>query len=201
MNFKNLEKLKKSWKCVNIQAKQCRSPFNLTNFWHKIQNSIFKIFVFFFKTELCSLIWRIFCCFRRQKELEQRNIEEEANKRIEELVAKRVEEELERRREEIEAEVLRRVEEAKKVMEAEMLQEMERRKQEQLEEARRREVRLVDYRRLRNCRLASNSHHHQSRFLRKLVQPRWMVQHMDHTILVWPFSLFLLICYSSKPIW
>ena len=41
----------------------------------------------------------------------------EAQKRIEELVAKRVEEELEKRREEIEAEVLRRVEEAKKVME------------------------------------------------------------------------------------
>jgi hypothetical protein len=38
---------------------------------------------------------------------------------------------------------LRRVEEAKKVMEAEMLQEMERRKQEQLEEAMRREVFLI----------------------------------------------------------
>merc|ERR1711899_645425 len=54
---------------------------------------------------------------KRQRELEDKNIEEEANKRIEELVAKRVEEELERRREEIEAEVLRRVEEAKKIME------------------------------------------------------------------------------------
>jgi len=75
--------------------------------------------------------------------LEEKNIEEEANKRIEELVAKRVEEELERRREEIEAEVLRRVEEAKKIMEAQMLEEMERRKQEQLEEARRREVRIL----------------------------------------------------------
>jgi len=80
---------------------------------------------------------------KRQKELEEKNIEEEANKRIEELVAKRVEEELERRREEIEAEVLRRVEEAKKIMEAQMLEEMERRKQEQLEEARRREVRIL----------------------------------------------------------
>ena len=55
-------------------------------------------------------------------------------------MAKRVEEELERRREEIEAEVMRRVEEAKKAMEAQMLQEIERRKQEQLEEARKREV-------------------------------------------------------------
>jgi len=80
---------------------------------------------------------------KRQKELEAKNIEEEANKRIEELVAKRVEEELERRREEIEAEVMRRVEEAKKIMEAQMLEEMERRKQEQLEEARRREVRIL----------------------------------------------------------
>ena len=52
-----------------------------------------------------------------------------------------MEEELERRRDEIEAEVLRRVEEAKKVMEAQMLEEMEKRKQEQLEEAKRREVR------------------------------------------------------------
>ena len=42
---------------------------------------------------------------------------------------------------EIEAEVLRRVEEAKKIMEAQMLEELERRKQEQLEEAQRREVR------------------------------------------------------------
>lgn len=58
-------------------------------------------------------------------------------------MAQRVAEELERRRDEIEAEVLRRVEEAKKVMEAEMLLEMERRKQEQLEEAKRREVFLI----------------------------------------------------------
>ena len=55
-------------------------------------------------------------------------------------MAQRVAEELERRRDEIEAEVLRRVEAAKKVMEAEMLQEMEKRKQEQIEEAKRREV-------------------------------------------------------------
>lgn len=81
--------------------------------------------------------------YRRQKELEAKNIEEEANKRIEELVAKRVEEELERRREEIEAEVMRRVEEAKKIMEAKMMEEMERRKKEQQEEINRREVRIL----------------------------------------------------------
>ena len=61
------------------------------------------------------------------------------------MVSKRVEEELERRRDEIEAEVLRRVEEAKKVLEAQMLEEMEKRKQEQLEEAKRREVRLLNW--------------------------------------------------------
>ena len=81
--------------------------------------------------------------FRRQKEAEQKSIQDEANKRIEEMVSKRVEEELERRRDEIEAEVLRRVEEAKKVLEAQMLEEMEKRKQEQLEEAKRREVRIL----------------------------------------------------------
>ena len=82
--------------------------------------------------------------FRRQKEAEQKSIQDEANKRIEEMVSKRVEEELERRRDEIEAEVLRRVEEAKKVLEAQMLEEMEKRKQEQLEEAKRREVRILN---------------------------------------------------------
>ena len=83
---------------------------------------------------------------RRQKEAEQKSIQEEANKRIEEMVSKRVEEELERRKDEIEAEVLRRVEEAKKVLEAQMLEEMEKRKQEQLEEAKRREVRVITVR-------------------------------------------------------
>ena len=81
---------------------------------------------------------------RRLKEIEQKSVEVEANKRIEELVAKRVEEELERRRDEIEAEVLRRVEEAKKAMEAQMMEELEKRKQEQMEEAQRREVRMAD---------------------------------------------------------
>merc|ERR1712051_772944 len=54
-------------------------------------------------------------------------------------MGKRVEEELERRRDEIEAEVMRRVEEAKKIMEAKMMEEMERRKKEQQEEIDRRE--------------------------------------------------------------
>jgi len=56
------------------------------------------------------------------------------------MVAKRVEEELERRREEIEAEVMRRVEQAKAELEAEMMQELQRQKAAQLEEERKREV-------------------------------------------------------------
>ena len=53
--------------------------------------------------------------FRRQEELEAKLVEEETAKRVEQLVAERVQQELERRKDEIEAEVLRRVEEAKKV--------------------------------------------------------------------------------------
>lgn len=67
-------------------------------------------------------------------------MEEETAKRIEELVAKRVAEELERRKDEIEAEVLRRVQEAKEKMEKEMMEELQRQKMAQLEEERKREV-------------------------------------------------------------
>lgn len=52
---------------------------------------------------------------RRQDELEARLIEEETTKRVEEELAKRVQQLLYERKDEIEAEVLRRVEEAKKV--------------------------------------------------------------------------------------
>ena len=79
-------------------------------------------------------------CFRRQKEQEQKIVEEETVKRIEEMVAQRVAEELEKRKDEIEAEVLRRVEEAKQIMERQMLEELERRRKERLEEENRREV-------------------------------------------------------------
>ena len=62
-------------------------------------------------------------------------VEEVAAKRLEELVAKRVEEELEKRKDEIEAEVLRRVEEAKRLMEQQMLEELaEKRKQQEQEQ-------------------------------------------------------------------
>lgn len=70
-------------------------------------------------------------------------IQDAANKRIEELVNKRVEEELEKRKEEIEAEVARRIEEAKKVMEKEMMEELERRRQQLLEEEKKREVQII----------------------------------------------------------
>lgn len=56
------------------------------------------------------------------------------------MVAQRVAEELEKRKDEIEAEVLRRVEEAKQIMERQMLEELERRRKERLEEENRREV-------------------------------------------------------------
>lgn len=44
-------------------------------------------------------------CFSRQKELEQKMIEEETAKRVEALVEKRVQEELEKRKADIEKEV------------------------------------------------------------------------------------------------
>ena len=84
----------------------------------------------------------LFFC-RRQKELEAKLVEEETAKRIEELVAKRVAEELERRKDEIEAEVMRRVQEAKEKMEKEMMEELQRQKMAQLEEERKREVAIT----------------------------------------------------------
>lgn len=77
---------------------------------------------------------------RRQKELEEKMIEEEVARRVEELVAKRVEEELEKRKDEIENEVLRRVEEAKHIMEVQMLNELETQRQAEVEAQKRKEV-------------------------------------------------------------
>ncbi len=78
----------------------------------------------------------------RHQEIEERLIEEETARRVEELVARRVEEELEKRRDEIEHEVLRRVEEAKRIMEAQLLQELERQRQAELNAQKTREVTL-----------------------------------------------------------
>lgn len=57
-------------------------------------------------------------------------------------MARRVEEELEKRRDEIEREVLRRVEEAKRIMESQLLQELERQRQAELNAQKAREVTL-----------------------------------------------------------
>lgn len=56
------------------------------------------------------------------------------------LVKRRVDEELERRKDEIEAEVTRRVEAAKQQMEQEMMTELERRREKAREDERKREV-------------------------------------------------------------
>lgn len=59
---------------------------------------------------------------------------------MEKLVARRVEEELEKRKDEIEVEVKRRVEEAKRLMERQMLEELEKQREAELEAQRRKEV-------------------------------------------------------------
>lgn len=69
-------------------------------------------------------------------------IEDEAARRIEFLVKKRVEEELEKRKDEIEQEVARRVEAAKVQMEREMMIELEKRREAAREEERKREVNI-----------------------------------------------------------
>jgi len=76
--------------------------------------------------------------------MEEKLIEEEVARRVEAIVAKRVEEEMEKRKEEIEAEVLRRIEDAKRAMEAEMLAELERKRQAELKAQQIKEVQLVD---------------------------------------------------------
>lgn len=61
------------------------------------------------------------------------------------LVKKRVEEELEKRKDEIEQEVARRVEAAKIQMEREMMIELEKRREAAREEERKREVIIINY--------------------------------------------------------
>lgn len=93
----------------------------------------------------CSTSWsprRVSASSSRQQEIEEKLIEEETARRVEELVAKRVEEELEKRKDEIEREVLRRVEEAKRIMERQLLEELERQRQAELAAQKAREVTL-----------------------------------------------------------
>lgn len=61
------------------------------------------------------------------------------------LVKRRVDEELEKRKDEIELEVTRRVEAAKQQMEQEMMAELERRREKAREDERKREVGLTHY--------------------------------------------------------
>ena len=61
------------------------------------------------------------------------------------MVAQRVEEELEKRKDDIEAEVLRRVEEAKQIMEKQMLEEMERKREEEIKARKAKEVRMYGF--------------------------------------------------------
>lgn len=84
----------------------------------------------------------MFAICSRQQEIEEKLIEEETARKVEELVAKRVEEELEKRKDEIEREVLRRVEEAKRIMEKQLLEELERQRQAELAAQKAREVTL-----------------------------------------------------------
>jgi hypothetical protein len=80
---------------------------------------------------------------RRQKEAEQKLIETEVAKRVAEQVEKRVADELEKRKDEIEIEVKRRVEEAKVQMELKLIEEFERKKQDELKRQKDKEVRLA----------------------------------------------------------
>ena len=77
---------------------------------------------------------------RKQKEAEEKLIEETVARRVENEIARRVEEEIARRRPEIEAEVARRVEEAKRVLEQQMLEDLERQRKAQEDEQKRQEV-------------------------------------------------------------
>ena len=72
--------------------------------------------------------------------MEDQLIEEEVSKRVEKLVAERVAEQLESRSEEIELEVLKRVEAAKKILEKEMLSELQRKKEKELQLQQQKEV-------------------------------------------------------------
>lgn len=82
---------------------------------------------------------------RKQEELEARFIEEETQRRIDELVAERVAAEIQKRKSEIEEEVLKRVEEAKRVMERQLVEEMERKQKQQEEEEERKKVSAVKF--------------------------------------------------------
>lgn len=99
---------------------------------------------------------------------------------MEELVAKRVEEELEKRKDEIEREVLRRVEEAKRIMEKQLLEELERQRHAELAAQKAREVTLDRWKSKRQSMaklsVTVNGHH-------LIVISKW-----NQSATVYPFS-------------
>lgn len=80
------------------------------------------------------------CENRRQKDSRENFIQSEVERRVKDLVEARVREELERRKDEIENEVKRRVDVFKRTMEKQMITEMEQRNSEEIKLLMAREV-------------------------------------------------------------
>ncbi len=78
--------------------------------------------------------------FRRASEMQAKFIEEETHRRIEDVVNKRVEEELAKRKIDIDEEVMKKVEEAKKNVQQHLQIEYERKEEEILEKYKLKEV-------------------------------------------------------------
>ena len=87
-------------------------------FFKHLSNSIYPICIFFAVDS-----------FRRQKEIDKSVLEAEMHKKVDELVAKRMEAELHKREELIEAEVKRRVTEARRTFEKELQEEFDKQRQ------------------------------------------------------------------------
>lgn len=83
-----------------------------------------------------------YCLFSRATEMQAKFIEEETQRRIEDVVMKRVEEELAKRKIDVDEEVMRKVEEAKKHVEHHLEGEYERRTKEIAEQFKLKEVRF-----------------------------------------------------------
>lgn len=86
--------------------------------------------------------YRYYFIFRRQKESRENLIQSEVERRVKDIVETRVREELERRKDEIENEVKRRVDVLKRVMEKQMLSELEKRNSDEMKKLIMREVKM-----------------------------------------------------------
>ena len=106
-------------------------------------------------------------------------------------MAQRVEEELEKRKDEIEQEVLRRVEEAKRIMEKQMLEEMERQRQVEMEAQKKKAVKNdtnVEPRAVMACLASSSSSRQRRRFSLRLFThsinlPTWNIAYYLHEVI------------------